>query len=300
VIGPVATTAMLSSVLPSQTMFAALMTTLALTLGSFLNVCVERWQVGGSIVSPPSHCPACRRTLAWYENIPVFGWLALRGRCRTCKASIGVHHVLIELLVLVLWGGAMVVLGPSTDALRLCLLSTLVLGITLTDLESYVIPDEFTLTGVVLGLSFAMVQGMGLITTRYFAGGWEAVYGLFVAAGVITVVGWVAEVVLEREGMGFGDATLMAMLGVHLGPARSLLTLFVASLIGIGLYGASFAVARLCPWCLGSHGVASEGLPEDVPDGAIPFGPSLGIAGLVTLLWGWPLVEWYLRTFVPR
>ncbi len=113
-------------------------------LGSFLNVCVYRLPRGESVILPGSHCPGCGKPIAWYDNVPVVSYLVLRGHCRRCGTRISVQYPLIELAVGLIWAGSLVWFGLSFDALRAALLSTLALGIALTDARHFTIPNEFS------------------------------------------------------------------------------------------------------------------------------------------------------------
>src|SRR5256885_1241070 len=118
-------------------------------VGSFLNVCVARWPREMSVVRPRSRCPHCGHQLAWFENIPVFSWIALRARCRCCDEPISMTYPLGELAVGVMWALCVAYFGPSLTALRLAVFLTILTGVALTDLQAYLIPDGFTVTGLV-------------------------------------------------------------------------------------------------------------------------------------------------------
>ena len=128
-------------------------------LGSFLNVCVYRLPRNESIVTPRSRCPRCGRGIAWYDNVPLLSWLALRARCRHCAAPISVQYPLVELAVALIWAGSVAWQGASLDALVAAVFATLLLGIALTDAQFYVIPDALSLGGMTVGLLFAILPG---------------------------------------------------------------------------------------------------------------------------------------------
>jgi leader peptidase (prepilin peptidase)/N-methyltransferase len=136
-------------------------------LGSFLNVCILRWgaEPKQSVVRPPSHCPRCGRSLSWYDNVPVVSWLALRGRCRGCGLPISAQYPLIELAVAFIWGGMVWWFGAGLAALAGAVFFTILLGIAVSDARAYIIPDEFSLGGLVIGLVLAAVGGWRDILT---------------------------------------------------------------------------------------------------------------------------------------
>jgi leader peptidase (prepilin peptidase) / N-methyltransferase len=252
-------------------------------IGSFLNVCVSRWPRGESVVSPRSRCPKCGHEIAWYENIPLLSWLALRARCSGCKAPISPIYPVLELLVGLGWLAAVVHFGPSLTALRVAVFGTLLLGILLTDATDYVIPDGFT----VFGFFFALVMGVAgavMGETLPFATLYDSVMGACVGAGAIAIIGWLGELALGKEAMGFGDVTLMAMVGAFLGPGRTLLTIFIGAFLGavgflVIVYPISWIRAR------------RAGAPFAPP--LVPFGVFLAPAALLALLWGRRMMDWY-------
>jgi leader peptidase (prepilin peptidase) / N-methyltransferase len=209
-------------------------------VGSFLNVCVVRWPRDLSIMRPRSRCPRCGHQLSWHENIPIVSWLVLRARCRCCDELISIQYPIVELVVALGWLLAFNHYGLSFTALRVAMFGTILLGIALTDLQHYVIPDGFTVFGLfwvlvasVVGL-FVGDQGQGMIVGDQgpFVGPYNALIGACAGAGFIAIVGWLGEAALKREAMGMGDVTLMAFAGAALGPARAIVTVFLGALLG--------------------------------------------------------------------
>ena len=167
-------------------------------IGSFLNVCVARWPRDESVVSPRSRCPRCGHEIVWYENIPVLSWLLLRARCSGCREPISVVYPLLELVVAVLWLTAAVRFGITFTALRLAVFGTVLLGIMLTDAAHYIIPDGFTVFGLIFGIAAAAV-GTVIGEVGPFVGVYDALIGACVGAGVVAIVGWLGEVALRKE-----------------------------------------------------------------------------------------------------
>jgi leader peptidase (prepilin peptidase) / N-methyltransferase len=257
---------------------------LGASIGSFLNVCISRWPAELSVVRPRSRCPRCERAIAWYDNIPLVSWVVLRARCRGCGLPISAQYPLIELLVGALFVASVYHFGLSFTALRVAVGGTILLGVLMTDLLHYVIPDGFTVTGFLFALVAAPVAFV-LGEAGPFAGPWDAVVGACVGAGLIAIVGWLGEVALGKEAMGQGDVTLMAMVGAMVGPERSFLTVFVGAALGAAAF--LVLVVPVGMWRAKRRGEVFE-LP------LVPFGVFLAPAGMLTLLWGEPLIDWYV------
>ncbi|HWZ61354.1 MAG TPA: prepilin peptidase [Gemmatimonadaceae bacterium] len=264
--------------------WASLIFMVGAAIGSFLNVCIARWPANLSVVAPRSRCPRCERPIAWYENIPLVSWVALRARCRGCHLPISIQYPAVELGVALGWLIAFIAYPDPLTALRVAVFGTVLAGIAVTDLQHYVIPDGFTVFGLlwVVGTSFAsffMLRG-----STPFVDPYAAVLGACVGAGAISIIGWLGEVVLKREAMGFGDVTLMAVVGAAVGPVGALLTIF----IGAGLGALTFAGVVLPIGWLRSR---RNGTPFAAP--LVPFGVFLAPAALVTLLSGHAMIDWY-------
>lgn len=259
------------------------------SIGSFLNVCIARWPAELSVVKPRSRCPKCERQIAWHENIPVLSWLLLRGKCRGCQLPISMQYPAVELMVALGWVACVLAFGVTLEAFRVAIFGTLLFGIAVTDAKHYLIPDGFTITGLVLMLGLA-VTNFFVGETSQFATPWPALIGACVGAGAITIIGWLAEVAMKREAMGFGDTTLMAVVGAALGAERALLTI-----IGGAFVGAVFFLLVVGPivWMRNRK----SGKEFEFPD--VPFGVFLAPAALLALLWGDRLIVWYVQRAFP-
>ncbi|MBV6520578.1 MAG: Type 4 prepilin-like proteins leader peptide-processing enzyme [Gemmatimonadaceae bacterium] len=263
-------------------------------VGSFLNVCVARWPLDLSVVRPRSRCPRCGTGIAWYDNVPIASWLILRGKCRRCALPISGQYPLVELLVASGWLAAVMRFGPTAEALRVAVFGTTLFGIALTDAKHYLIPDGFTVFGIVWTLATAVIFTL-LGETSAFASPYDAMVGACVGAGAISIVGWLGEVMLKREAMGFGDVTLMAVVGAALGTPRTLLTIFLGALLGaIGFIAIVYPVVRWRRRLGDQLELIETGVREPMPQ--VPFGVFLAPAALAALLWGQPLIDWYLRS----
>ena len=278
-----------------EILMAVLVFLVGASFGSFLNVCIGRWPEGLSVVKPRSRCPKCGHQITAMENIPILSWLLLRGRCSGCGERISIQYPIVELLVGLLWLGTYLSFGPTFTAFRVAVFVTVLLGIAITDAKYFLIPDGFTVFGVFFVLVSAFIA-LYLGESEPFARPWEATLGMCVGAGAISIVGWLGEVWLNRPAMGFGDVTLMAVVGAAVGPARSFLTIFIAAVLApIILLGIVYP--------LSSRGLADDKgqteLPLDAGSGwrkrELPFGVFLAPAAVITLLFGNAIIDWYLR-----
>jgi leader peptidase (prepilin peptidase)/N-methyltransferase len=240
---------------------------LGLVVGSFLNVVVWRLPRGESLVRPASRCPGCEVAIAPYDNVPIVSWLILRGRCRSCDMGISARYPLVELATGVLW--TLVVAAnhdPVDIALGLALVTVLV-PVTLIDLDLRIIPNRITLPAAVAALSAAVVFDVDFVPEQLIAG--AAAGGFFLLAAIA-----------YPRGMGMGDVKLAGVLGLYLGRAVAP-AIFVALISGV-LVGALVI----------AHKGAKEGRRT-----AVPFGPFLALGGVVALFAGDLLVDAYLGRF---
>jgi leader peptidase (prepilin peptidase)/N-methyltransferase len=237
-----------------------------LLIGSFLNVVIARVPERRSLWSPGSACPGCGAAIAWYDNIPILSFLALRGRCRACAAPISWRYPLIEGVTAALFGAAAYQFGPTPDAVVAAALLAVLVALTAIDLERQILPDVVTLPGILAGTL------ANLATARV---PWlESLLGIVVGGGIFVVI-----ILASGGGMGGGDMKLGAMLGAFLGWKVVLLSIF----LGVAV-GAAVALALM------ASGVRGRKDP-------IPFGPFLAMGGAAGLFWGERLVRWYLSGF---
>jgi leader peptidase (prepilin peptidase) / N-methyltransferase len=237
-------------------------------VGSFLNVCVYRWPEGLSVVSPPSRCPGCDTRIRWRDNVPVLGWILLRGRCRDCGTPISIQYPLIELTTASLWVAAVARHGFTWQALSSALFFTLLLGIALTDARTYTIPDQFTLGGLIIGLLLSLAPG-GIEPL-------QSALGAVVGFVLLWLVGFLGTLAFRKDAMGGGDIKMMAMVGAFLGWQGVLLTIFLGALFGSLIFGPiSMRTGKL-----------------------VPFGIFLALGAGIAEPWGRDIVAWYVATFV--
>ncbi len=248
----------------SDPLLLAYVTVIGLAVGSFLNVCIARLPAGGSIVRPRSRCMSCDRQLTWYENIPLVSYLLLRGRCRTCGSRISIRYPLVELATGLIWVGAFMYFDSFWPALSGAVFGSLLLGIAVTDAREYIIPDEFSVGGLVLGLAFSLAPGKPTPL-------WSVV-GALTCFAVMYAVAVVGEWAFKKPALGGGDIKMMAMVGAFLGPLYALLTIFVGSLVGAVIFG-----------------------PIGLKTGKlVPFGVFLALGAALVLIWGDAMVSWYV------
>jgi leader peptidase (prepilin peptidase)/N-methyltransferase len=252
-----------------------------LLIGSFLNVCIHRWPRNRSVVKPRSHCVRCRKTLVWYDNIPLFSYLALGGKCRYCGARISWRYPLVEFVTGLTFYYFVAVHGMSVTALKMCCFSAMLIALIFCDLEKRILPDEFTIGGTVLGLVFAFFVAVPDITAQaifWMAGAElsgrsnsivESVVGAVFPAFFLWGGGWLYWKIRHREGLGLGDVKLIAMVGSFLGLRGALLTLILGSVAG-SVIGYSY--------------IKLTG--KDPASYELPFGTFLGIAGLAAAVFG--------------
>jgi leader peptidase (prepilin peptidase) / N-methyltransferase len=236
-------------------------------IGSFLNVCIHRLPRQQSVAWPPSACPHCGHMLAWYENIPVLSYLALRARCRSCRMPISVRYPLIEAFT-----SAMFVLGLWHYGPGLLLVQRLILGCMLIvlfaiDLEHQLLPNVITLPAIVIGFIFSF----------YTEPGWEAsLIGIAIGGGILFAVAEAYFRIRKEEGLGMGDVKMLAMIGAFLGWKLTLVTLMMASFSGTIVGLALIVTGR------GSMKFA------------LPFGTFLAFGAAIAATVGPALLDWYM------
>jgi leader peptidase (prepilin peptidase)/N-methyltransferase len=237
-----------------------------LVFGSFLNVVVYRLPRKESLVSPGSHCPGCGTAIKAYDNVPVLGWLALRGHCRSCHASISPRYPLVEATTAALAVSVVLVKHSTHDvALGLALIAVLV-PVALIDYDHHIIPNKLTLPAGIVAVAIGLLTHPAGVPEQLIAGA--------AAGGFLLVF-----VLAYPRGMGMGDVKLAAVLGLFLG--RSVAVAILSGVIAGTLVGA-IVMARV--------GV-SQGRKT-----AVPFGPFLALGGVIALFAGPAIVHWYLHS----
>ena len=254
-------------------------------IGSFLNVVVYRLPAGLSILWPPSRCPKCLNRLRLYENVPVFGWLWLRGRCNHCRSPISVRYPLVEaatglLFLLIFWQ-----FGVSVQTLGLWVFFSWLLALSLIDCDTMTLPNSLTRSGLVAGLVFQVAKGwwptfspIDSVNNLVLGGILGAVVGLW----LFDIIGFAGSIAFGQNAMGAGDTKLAALMGAWLGWKYLLIAGFIACLAGAFAGGGAIAI-----------GLLDRRQP-------MPFGPFLALGAAVTALWGEAILSTYLQLFFPN
>jgi len=248
-----------------------------ITVGSFLNVCIGRIPAEESVVFPPSHCPKCKTSIAFYDNLPLLSYLWLRGKCRACKENISPRYFFVELLTGLLALALYSRFGLSYTFVVSFIFAAALIVISFIDLAVRIVPDVISLPGIIVGLVFSVIgyfvfaDPFDIIPTPL-----SSLLGILVGGGFLLATAWIYEKVTGVDGMGGGDIKLLAMIGAFLGWPSIPVTLFIASVlgsvIGVGLMVATGAGRRL----------------------ALPFAPFLCSGALIYLFYGEALIRFYL------
>jgi leader peptidase (prepilin peptidase)/N-methyltransferase len=267
---------------------AALAFVFGLLIGSFLNVCIYRWPLDLSVVAPRSFCPQCEVPIAWYDNVPLLSYLILRGRCRGCGKGISYRYPLVEFLTAGLFAWIVAHLGFTPGAAKLCILVAMLVALMFTDLEERILPDEFTLGGLLVGVAFspfilvpdftahAILGLMGVHLPDRAMSLAESLCGAFLPSGTLYLGGWLFEKFRHKEGLGLGDVKMMAMVGAFLGVRGALLTLITGAMAGSVIGIIYIKVTR-----------------QDVGSYQLPFGTFLAAAAIFAAISGTRVIDWY-------
>jgi leader peptidase (prepilin peptidase)/N-methyltransferase len=239
-----------------------------LNIGSFLNVVIGRIPAGQSIVSPPSRCPRCGSSIAWFDNIPVVSYLILGGKCRKCRAPISVRYPIIEITTSVCFVLQGLVYGDDPPMLVSRLVFTaLLIALFGTDLETMRLPNVLTLPGIVIGLVSSLFLPPGIVSS---------LIGVAIGAAIPYAIRWIWLRARGVDAMGLGDVKMLAMIGAFLGWRQVWVVLFLASVTG-AIVGVAIMAGR---------GRSSRM--------RLPFGTFLAVAALVASLSGEAVLAWYL------
>ncbi|WP_013323300.1 prepilin peptidase [Gloeothece verrucosa] len=249
-------------------------------IGSFLNVVIYRIPAGLSLIHPPSRCPKCSHKLGSRENVPILGWLWLRGRCRWCRSPISIRYPLVEAATALLFGLVFWKFGFELSTLGYWAFCSWLLALSLIDVDTMTLPNALTQSGLVLGLVFQGTRGgsdFSQIPHNLMFGIVGAVLGIW----LFEIIRWVGTLVFGQEAMGGGDPKLAAMIGAWLGWKYLLLTGFLACALGT-----AFGVVAILLTQMGRRH-------------PIRFGPFLGLGAALTLFWGEKMISTYMKFFFP-
>jgi leader peptidase (prepilin peptidase) / N-methyltransferase len=251
-------------------MTLVLVVAVGLVIGSFLNVCIHRLPRHESVVWPASHCTACQRAIAWYENLPVVSWMALGGRCRTCGTRISIIYPIVELTAAIVFAVCYLGYGPTPLGLVRALFGCAMIVLFAIDLEHRILPNVITLPGTAIGLALSL----------WLPPGWVAsLIGVLAGGGLLFAIGEAYYRSRGVEGLGMGDVKMLAMIGAFLGWQLALVTLVVASCGGALLGGALLATRR------------------GTMQAALPFGTFLAVGAAIAAVCGDSLIAWYVSFY---
>lgn len=273
---------------PSPIVIGVFVLLFGLVIGSFLNVCIVRIPQGKSIVLPASACPKCGAAIRPYDNVPVLSWLLLQGKCRACKNPISGMYPLVEMLTGLLFFACYCEFGLTVETAKWCVFSALMIVLVFTDLRERILPDAVNYTGFVAGLalSFALTPTDGTahwLASRMFEfpppapvlSFVDAILGAACGSAILWIFSQGYARIRGREGMGLGDVKMMLLVGAFLGVKRTFLTILAGSLLG-SILGIGFMAAR-----------------RKDSNYELPFGTFLGIAAVLVVFFGTPIVNWY-------
>ena len=275
-------------IVQSQTGMTAAGLLLGSILGSFLNVCAHRIPIGLSIISPPSFCPNCEVRIPWKNNLPIFSWLILKGHAKCCGEPISLRYLFVEVATALLFGYFFHRYFQNHDLAELCVgcfLGWVLLAVIVTDAETMMIPDRFSMGGAMAGLIFSVIfpslHGYGYyqLPEGRILSGIDALIGLLVGSSVMYWIGAAAEKGLGKEALGQGDVKLMGCIGAFFGWEVAVFIIFA---------GASIGTAVVIPFMV-LQNFKKKSSKQDPPEDQIswgreiPFGPYLAIATLLYL-----------------
>ena len=245
---------------------AILITIFGTAVGSFLNVCIYRLPLRKSLAWPGSHCPQCNQPVKPYDNIPIAGYLWLRGHCRSCRAPISIQYPIVELITGAVFLGAYLLFDTPAMLVTRLLFACAMIVLFVIDLEHRILPDVITLPGIVLGFLFSF----------FLPPGWrDSLIGIILGGGSLWLMGELYYRIRHEEGMGFGDVKMLAMIGAFLGWKLMLLTLVLSSFLG-SIIGVTMIVFN--------RGDMKY---------ALPFGTFLALGAIAAATVGDRIVEWY-------
>jgi leader peptidase (prepilin peptidase)/N-methyltransferase len=246
---------------------------IGLVVGSFLNVCIYRLPREESIVKPRSHCPHCRKTIPWYDNIPLLSYILLKGKCRFCKARISFQYFTVELVTALLFILFYNTFGLTLKSLIYVIFTCGLVVATFVDFNFRIIPDEINIGGIILGLAISFIYPELQSTNNHFFGLYQSFLGIIIGGGVLWITGVIGDFIFKKETMGGGDVKLLAMVGAFLGWKTAVLTFFISPIFG--------AIVGII-------------IKLRTKNSLIAYGPYLALGSLVALFFGNDILRWIL------
>lgn len=253
-----------------------------IVIGSFLNVCIYRIPKGESIVYPPSHCGSCGRRLKALDLVPVFSWLFLKGKCRSCGSKISPRYAVVELLTGLIFVLLYNTYGISVDFLASAFIMSILMAVFFIDIDHRIIPDELVLTGLIAGVIFIIYNAF--FPMKIYGEGakwWDPIVGMFAGSLTLLIVGIIGMMIYKTDdAMGGGDIKIFAPIGIFLGWKMTFVALLLSIFIG-GIISLILIVIRI-------KGRKST----------IPFGPFIVMGTLITYIYGWDILRWYINSLI--
>ena len=269
-------------------------------VGSFLNVCVHRLPQGESVVKPSSHCPDCKKSIPWYDNIPLLSYIALRGRCRFCRQKISLRYLLIELITAAVFLLFFVRHGLGLNFFFYTIFVSGLIVATFVDIQHRIIPDEISLGGIAVGFLLSILKNvihpikinLEVPLVSIFLNPppiLDSFLGILVGGGILYLTGKGFDLVYfkllkkppidgETESMGGGDIKLLAMIGAFLGWKAAILTFFMAPFFGAIVGIINLAIKK---------------------EHTIPYGPFLALAAFMVIFWQLKIIHLLLYGCLP-
>jgi leader peptidase (prepilin peptidase)/N-methyltransferase len=253
-----------------------------MVIGSFLNVCIYRIPKGESIVYPPSHCGSCGRRLKALDLVPVFSWLFLKGKCRSCGSKISPRYAVVESLTGLVFVLLYKTFGISVDFLTSAFIMSILVAVFFIDIDHRIIPDELVLTGLIAG-------GLVTIYNAFFpmkiygegAKWWDPIIGMFAGSLTLLIVGIIGMMIYKTDdALGGGDIKIFAPIGIFLGWKMTFVALLLSIFLG-GIISLILIIIRV-------KGRKST----------IPFGPFIVMGTLITYIYGWDILRWYINSLI--
>jgi leader peptidase (prepilin peptidase)/N-methyltransferase len=242
---------------------------LGASIGSFLNVVIYRLPRKESIIFPPSHCPNCNHKLSIKDLIPIFSFIFLKGKCRYCGKNISIRYFIVEFILGISFSSIFLFYDFSFFSIKSLIFISLLLPIFFIDLEHMIIPDVISIPGLFIGIIFSIFE----------KNLWKSVSGSMIFGGILLLIYLLALIIYKEEGMGQGDIKLGLLLGSFLDIRLSILSLFLSFVIG-GIVSIFILIFK-----------------NKTLKSAIPFGPFLIFAGIISYFWGDKLINFYLSKF---
>lgn len=255
-------------------MYLFLVIVFGLIIGSFLNVCIYRIPENQSISYPRSHCTTCNHTLGPLDLVPVLSYLCLGGKCRYCKAKISPRYMCVELLTTLAFIGVYLQYGATLNTVMYCTFTAFLITLTMIDFDHMILPTNIIVVGWLMGIVFVLLRALQAGDITYL---WEPLLASAIGYGLFFALFYGVQFIYKKEGLGFGDVRLMALLGLYTSIQLVFLTILIASLIA-SIYGVILYIK------------CKESKP-------FAFGPHLCMGAYISVLFGYSILEWYFSFF---